>query len=71
MGHLFMGSFEAVPCGPWKRTYNRFRRWAHGGILEKLFEILLDGPKNAYLMIDSRLTTALGVPTNTPHRAGV
>ena len=27
--------------GPWKRTYNRFRRWAYAGVWEKVFDILL------------------------------
>lgn len=44
--------------GPWKRTYNRFRRLAHAGIWEKIFEVLLADSKNAYLMIDSSIVRA-------------
>ena len=44
--------------GPWKRTYNRFRRWAHAGIWEKIFEILLADSKSKYRMIDSTIVRA-------------
>ena len=43
---------------PWMLTYNRFRRCAHRGIWEKVFEILLADPKNIYLMIDSSIVRA-------------
>lgn len=58
--------------GPWKRTYNRFRRWAHAGVWEKVFEILLSDSKNRYRMIDSSIvrahqhaTTGRGVKKNS------
>lgn len=44
--------------GPWKRTYNRFRRWAYAGVWEKVFEVLLADSKNAYRMIDSTVVRA-------------
>ena len=53
-----MWKFLPERYGPWKRTYNRFRRWAHAGIWEKIFEILLSDSKNAYRMIDSSIVRA-------------
>jgi putative transposase len=45
--------------GPWKRTYNRFRRLAYAGVWEEVFEVLLaDDSKNAYRMIDSTVVRA-------------
>ncbi|CAM4451674.1 MAG: hypothetical protein LEGION0398_MBIBDBAK_01459 [Legionellaceae bacterium] len=44
--------------GPWKRTYNRFRRWAYAGVWEKVFEVLLADSTNAYRMIDSTVVRA-------------
>ena len=44
--------------GPWKRTYNRFRRWAYAGIWEQIFEILLADSSNSYRMIDSSIVRA-------------
>ena len=39
--------------GAWKRSYNRFRRWAHAGIWEQVFAVMLADSKNPYRMIDS------------------
>lgn len=44
--------------GLWKRTYNRFRRWAHAGVWERVFTILLADSKNTYRMIDSSIVRA-------------
>jgi len=44
--------------GPWKRTYNRFRRLAHAGVWERVFEVLLADSRNAYRMIDSSVVRA-------------
>jgi len=44
--------------GPWKRTYNRFLRWAHAGVWEKVFNVLLGDSKNTYRMIDSSIVRA-------------
>lgn len=44
--------------GPWKRTYNRFRRLAHAGVWEKVFEVLLAESKNTYRLIDSSIVRA-------------
>ena len=41
--------------GPWKRSYNRFRRWAKAGIWEYIFEVLLSDSHNTYRMIDSSI----------------
>ena len=44
--------------GPWKRSYNRFRRWAHAGIWEQIFAVMLSDSKNPYRMIDSSVVRA-------------
>jgi putative transposase len=44
--------------GPWKRSYNRFRRWAHAGIWEQVFAVMLADSKNPYRMIDSSVVRA-------------
>jgi transposase len=44
--------------GPWKRTYNQFRRLAHAGVWERVFEILLADSSNNYRMIDSSIVRA-------------
>jgi transposase len=44
--------------GPWKRTYNRFRRWAHAGVWEQVFAVMLTDRKNPYRMIDSSIVRA-------------
>lgn len=44
--------------GPWKRSYNRFRRWAHAGVWEQIFAVMLADKKNPYRMIDSSIVRA-------------
>jgi len=44
--------------GPWKRTYNRFRRWAYAGVWDRVFKLLLADSKNMYRMIDSSIVRA-------------
>lgn len=44
--------------GPWKRSYNRFRRWAHAGVWERVFAVTLADNKNPYRMIDSSVVRA-------------
>lgn len=44
--------------GNWKSTHKRFTRWAKAGIWERIFKVLLDDPKNAWVMIDSTIVGA-------------
>ena len=44
--------------GNHETTYKRFSRWAKNGVWEKIFERLLQDPKNDYVMIDSTLVKA-------------
>jgi len=44
--------------GNWKSVHKRFSRWAYKGVWEKVFERLLQDPKNDYVMIDSTLVKA-------------
>lgn len=44
--------------GPWKSVHKRFSRWAKAGVWERLFEALIDDPKNEYLMLDTTLIRA-------------
>ncbi len=39
--------------GNWKSRHKRLTRWAKAGIWERLFAMLMQDPKNQYLMIDS------------------
>ena len=44
--------------GNWKRMHKRFTRWAKAGIWERIFALLMQDPKNQYLMIDSTIVRA-------------
>jgi transposase len=44
--------------GKWKSLHKRFSRWARGGVWERVFEALIDDPKNEYLMLDTTLVRA-------------
>lgn len=67
---FFLAMWHHLPerYGPWKRTYNRFRRWAYAGVWKKVFEIFLADSKNAYRMIDS---TAVRAHQHSTARRGV
>jgi transposase len=41
--------------GKWKSLHKRFCRWARAGVWERVFETLIDDPKNEYLMLDTTL----------------
>jgi transposase len=44
--------------GKWKSLHKRFSRWAKTGVWERVFEALIDDPKNEYLMLDTTLVRA-------------
>lgn len=44
--------------GKWKSLHKRFSRWAKAGVWERVFEALIDDPKNEYLMLDTTLVRA-------------
>jgi transposase len=44
--------------GKWKSVHKRFSRWARAGAWERMFEALIDDPKNEYLMLDTTLVRA-------------
>jgi transposase len=44
--------------GKWKSLHKRFSRWAKTGVWERVFEALIDDPRNEYLMLDTTLVRA-------------
>ena len=44
--------------GNWKSAHKRFTRWAKAGIWERIFKVLLVGPENTWVMIDSTVVRA-------------
>ena len=44
--------------GKWKSLHKRFSRWAKAGVWERVFEALIDDPRNEYLMLDTTLVRA-------------
>lgn len=41
--------------GKWKSVHRRFSRWCHGGVWERVFDVLSTDHDNQYLMIDSNI----------------
>jgi len=68
--HLFLNAvlwglrsgayWEDLPerYGNWNSVHKCFGRWAEKGVWERVFERLLEDPKNDYVMIDSTLVKA-------------
>jgi transposase len=44
--------------GNWKTVHQRFRRWCHAGVWERVFVALTADRDNQYLMIDSTFVRA-------------
>ncbi|MCA6105524.1 transposase, partial [Bradyrhizobium australafricanum] len=44
--------------GKWKTVHQRFSRWCHAGVWERVFAALTADRDNQYLMIDSTIVRA-------------
>jgi transposase len=44
--------------GRWNSVFQRFRRWVKGGVFERIFACLSDGPDFEYALIDGTIVTA-------------
>ncbi|WP_375142270.1 transposase [Bradyrhizobium sp. CCGB12] len=44
--------------GKWRTVHQRFNRWCHAGVWERVFSALSPGHDNQYLMIDSTIVRA-------------
>ncbi len=49
---------RAARYGHWKSVPKRLTRWAKAGVWERLVAMLMQDPKNPYLMIDSTIVRA-------------
>ena len=41
--------------GPWNSVFRRFRRWAQGGVFQRIFEAVSDDPDFEYALIDGTI----------------
>lgn len=41
--------------GPWNSVFRRFRRWATGGVFERVFTVLRGEPDFEYAMVDGTI----------------
>jgi putative transposase len=44
--------------GNWNSVFQRFRRWAKGGVWSRIFEILIEDPDLEHLIIDATIIRA-------------
>ena len=49
---------RAERFGRWKAVHTRFRRWAQGGVWERVFTALSADADNEYAMIDATIVRA-------------
>ncbi len=44
--------------GAWNSVFRRFRRWAQGGVFQRIFEAVSDDPDFEYALIDGTIISA-------------
>jgi transposase len=44
--------------GAWNSVFRRFRRWAQGGVFQRIFEAVSDDPDFEYVLIDGTIISA-------------
>ena len=44
--------------GAWNSVFRRFRRWAQGGVFQRIFETVSDDPDFEYVLIDGTIISA-------------
>jgi transposase len=44
--------------GEWNSVFRRFRRWAQGGVFQRIFEAVSDDPDFEYALIDGTIVSA-------------
>jgi transposase len=56
--------------GKYKSVHTRLMHWARGGVWERIFNDLVAGKKNQYLMIDSTIVRAHQQAATGPQKKG-
>jgi transposase len=44
--------------GAWNSVFRRFRRWAQGGVFQRIFEAVSEDPDFEYVLIDGTIVSA-------------
>ncbi len=44
--------------GPWNSVFRRFRRWAEGGVFERIFKAVSGDPDFEYILVDGTIISA-------------
>ena len=54
------GPWRDLPSGfgEWNSVFRRFRRWAQGGVFDRIFEAVSGDPDFEYVMIDGTIISA-------------